>query len=124
MAKGRDPGDRISLCPNPEPVCIRAGGRLIASTRAAVELRETGYPHRQYIPREDVDMAWLVRSDTLTQCPFKGTATYYSIRLEEGIWRDAAWSYESPYEAMAGIKGLIAFAPAVVQQLTGADPTQ
>lgn len=111
-----DPAGRISLQRNSRQVRIRAGGVLIADSQAAIELRETSYPVRQYIPREDVTMELLRRSKTITHCPFKGDATYYSIELDGKTMTDAAWSYEQPFEAMAEIKGHVAFDTRIVEE--------
>jgi len=105
-----DPEGRISVEPNPGRICIRSGDTLIADTHNALELRETGYPARQYIPRADVAMHCLQRSDTVSHCPFKGDATYYSVNIGGTTIEDAAWSYEDPFAAMETIRGHIAFA--------------
>lgn len=105
-----DPEGRITVAPNARRVCIRCGNTLIADTRNALVLRETGYPARQYIPRADVAMEYLQHSDTATHCPFKGDATYYSVVIDGTTLEDAAWSYQEPFEAMEKIRGHIAFA--------------
>lgn len=114
-----DPTGRISLQRNSRQVRIRAGGVLIADSREAIELHETGYPVRQYIPRKDIAMELLQRSETITHCPFKGDATYYSIDLNGETMTDAAWSYEQPFEAMAEIKEHVAFDTRIVEEKFG-----
>ncbi|WP_016855063.1 DUF427 domain-containing protein [Halomonas smyrnensis] len=96
---------RITLHPHSRRVRILAGDTLIADTRNAIELRESGYPHRHYIPKEDVDMAKLSISSTVTHCPFKGDSTYYSLPNIA----DVAWSYEPPIDEMQAIAGRLAF---------------
>ncbi|MBB3139342.1 DUF427 domain-containing protein [Halomonas organivorans] len=96
---------RITLHPHTRRVRILAGDTLIADTCSAIELREKGYPHRQYLPREDVDMSRLSISSTVTHCPFKGETTYYSL----SDIADVAWSYERPVDDMQAIAGLLAF---------------
>ncbi|WP_136068667.1 DUF427 domain-containing protein [Modicisalibacter radicis] len=113
-----DPNGRISLHPHDRRVQVWAGDALIADTRNAIELRETGYPPRQYLPREDVAMQRLTRTDSVTHCPFKGDASYYAIELDDDTLADAAWSYEAPFEAVAAIQGRLAFdSPAIEEQL-------
>ncbi len=73
------PDHPITLTPNRERVLVRAGGALIADTREALILQEASYPPVQYIPRKDVDMNLLQRTDHSSYCPFKGDASYYSI---------------------------------------------
>ncbi|GGX98555.1 hypothetical protein GCM10007160_27620 [Litchfieldella qijiaojingensis] len=104
-----DPAGHISLHLNPQRVRVWVGDTLIADTQNAIELREKGYPHRQYIPRQDVDMERLTRSATVTHCPFKGDASYYSLELDGETLTDVAWSYEQPFDAMADIAGHLAF---------------
>lgn len=62
-----------------------------------------------YFPREAVDAARLVPSDTTSVCPWKGTAHYYSIVVDGAENRDAAWYYPDPKPAAAEIKDRIAF---------------
>ncbi|GEK72002.1 MULTISPECIES: DUF427 domain-containing protein [Halomonas] len=95
----------IILHTHSQRVRILAGDTLIADTRNAIELREKGYPHRHYIPKEDVDMVKLSISSTVTHCPFKGDSTYYS--LPDIV--DVAWSYERPVDDMQAIAGRLAF---------------
>lgn len=111
-----DPTGHISLHPNPRQVRVLAGETLIADTHDAIEMREKGYPHRQYIPRQDVDMQRLSRSATVTHCPFKGDASYYSVELDGETLTDAAWSYEQPFEAMTDIAEHLAFDTRLVDE--------
>jgi uncharacterized protein (DUF427 family) len=92
-------------------VIVTLGGRVIADTSDALTLREASYPPVQYIPRQDVDMAALTRSETTTYCPYKGEAAYFSIPAGGERSIDAIWTYEAPYDAVAGIKGHLAFYP-------------
>lgn len=68
-------------------------------------LREANYPAVQYIPRKDVAMALLARTDHATYCP------YYSIPVGGERSVHAVWSYEAPYDAVAEIKDHLAFYP-------------
>jgi uncharacterized protein (DUF427 family) len=76
-----------------------------------LSLREASYPAVNYIPREDVDMALLERSDHSTYCPYKGECSYFSIPVGGEQARNAVWSYEAPYAAVAEIKNRLAFYP-------------
>lgn len=117
-----DPSGRISLHQHTDRVRIRVGDSVVADTGAAIELRESGYPARLYIPRDDVDMGKLVRSTTVTHCPFKGDASYFSVALDGETLADAAWSYEHPFEAVADIAGHLAFDPRVVDERVDDSP--
>ena len=105
------PDHPIILTANPKRVVVRLGGRVIADTRAALLLREANYPGVNYIPREDADMSLLERTDHATYCPYKGDCSYYSIPLGGERSRNAVWTYENPYAAVAAIKDYLAFYP-------------
>lgn len=99
----------ISVERNPARVIVKLDGRIIADTRNALTLREANYRAVQYIPREDVDMSLLARTDHATYCPFKGDASYFSIRSVDPRMINAAWTYETPHPAMAAIANRLAF---------------
>jgi uncharacterized protein (DUF427 family) len=105
------PEHPITIEENPSRVVVRVGGKIIADTSDALILREESYPPVQYIPRRDVDMAALTRSEHTTYCPYKGDASYYSIAAGGERSRNAVWTYETPFEAMAQIKDYVAFYP-------------
>jgi uncharacterized protein (DUF427 family) len=105
------PDHPITLTANPERVLVRAAGALIADTREALTLREASYPPVQYIPRKDVDMKLLQRTDHATYCPYKGDCSYYSIPGGGERSVNAVWTYENPYPAVAQIKDYVAFYP-------------
>ena len=108
------PDHPITLTPNPARVLVRAAGALIADTREALILQEASYPPVQYIPRKDVDMKLLRRTDHATYCPYKGDCSYYSIPTGGEKSINAVWTYESPYPAVAQIKDYVAFYPSRV----------
>ncbi len=101
------PDHPISVDATPGRVVVKAGGRIIADTRAALSLREANYPPVQYIPRGDADMSALTRSEHTTYCPYKGDCSYYSLPGAP----NAVWTYEHPYPAVAQIEGYLAFYP-------------
>ncbi len=90
---------------------MSVAGRVIADTHEALTLHEATLSAVQYIPRKDVDMAQLERTQHATYCPYKGDAIYYSILAGGSRSVNAVWSYESPYPAVAAIKGYLAFYP-------------
>jgi uncharacterized protein (DUF427 family) len=105
------PDHPIAIEPNPRRVRVSVAGRIVADTRAALTLREASYPAVQYIPRRDVDMALLARTDHGTYCPYKGDCGYYSIPTGGERAVNAVWTYEAPYAAVAAIKDHLAFYP-------------
>lgn len=88
---------------------VRAGGAVLAETKNALELREGDMDAVIYIPREDIAMAFLDKTKKTTHCPYKGDATYYSVVTKSRTLQNVAWSYENPNDAVAGIKGYLAF---------------
>jgi uncharacterized protein (DUF427 family) len=105
------PDHPITVEPNPARVLVRVGGRIVADTSRALTLREASYPPVQYIPRQDVDMTLLERSDHHTYCPYKGDCAYYSVPAGGERSRNAVWTYENPYASVAAIKDHVAFYP-------------
>jgi uncharacterized protein (DUF427 family) len=112
------PDHPISIEANPSRVVVKVGGKIIANTRDALTLREASYPPVQYIPRRDVNMAELTRSEHTSYCPYKGDASYYSIPAGGERSKNAVWTYETPFEGMAQIKYYIAFYPDRVDEIS------
>jgi uncharacterized protein (DUF427 family) len=96
---------------NLKRVVVSVDGKTIADTRRALTLREATYPAVHYIPRQDVDMAQLVRTEYTTYCPYKGDCAYYSLPAGGERSLNAVWTYESPYASVAEIQGHLAFYP-------------
>lgn len=98
---------------------LRAGGAVLGESNNAIELTEGDYPGVIYIPRDNIAMAFLEKSETTSTCPHKGTASYYSIHTKSTLIKDAGWSYETPKSGLEGINGHIAFYPskATVEQV-------
>jgi uncharacterized protein (DUF427 family) len=109
----------ITVEPATERVTVRAGGRIIADSKAALVLREAKLAPVFYIPLADVDQSAITPSDAHTYCPFKGTASYYDVRTDDGPITDAIWTYPEPYEAVAQIAGHVAFYPSRVEITAG-----
>jgi uncharacterized protein (DUF427 family) len=103
---------RIETRPAGVRVRVTFNGEVIADSRDAILLEESRYAPVYYIPRKDVKMERLVRSDNRTHCPFKGDASYFSFK---GGPENAVWSYEQPYDDMSVIKDLLAFYPDKVE---------
>ena len=101
----------ITIERNPARIVVRAAGKVIADTQRALTLREANLPPILYIPREDVGMSLLQRTDHATYCPYKGDCSYYSIPAGGERSVNAVWTYESPYPAVAQIKDYLAFYP-------------
>ena len=105
------PDHPIVIERNPNRIVVSVAGRVVADTREALTLREAHYPPVQYIPRKDVDMALLERTEHATYCPYKGDCAYFSIPLGGKRAGNAVWTYEAPYPAVSAIKDHLAFYP-------------
>jgi uncharacterized protein (DUF427 family) len=108
-------GHRITTKPAKARVRVTFKGEVIADTTDAIALEEamgagksTVAPVVYYIPRKDVKMDRLVRTSHSTHCPFKGDASYFSLRNGP---ENAVWSYEQPIDEMSVIRDHLAFYP-------------
>ena len=109
------PDHRITTKPAGVRVQVKLDGELIADTRDAIAMKEGDYPVVYYFPRKDVNMERLSRSSHQSYCPFKGHASYYS--LKDGA-ENAVWTYEKPYDEMSVIKERLAFYPDKVDSIS------
>jgi uncharacterized protein (DUF427 family) len=105
------PEHPITIEPTRARVVVRSAGHVVAETTRAVTLREGTYLPVQYIPVLDVHAALLQESPTTSYCPYKGDASYFSVVTPRGEVVDAAWAYKDPYDAVASIRGHLAFYP-------------
>ena len=99
----------ITIENNPNRVKVTFHGTVIAETTRALILKEGPLPPATYIPREDVRMSYLRRTDHSTHCPFKGDASYYSVRVGNQTADNAVWTYETPIDSVAQIKDCLSF---------------
>ncbi len=113
------------LTPGPDhPITLEPGarrwralfaGHVIADTCDAVVLREAHLAPVVYFPPADVALEYMSRTDRSTHCPYKGDAAYYTLLMDGQFAENAAWTYETPFPAMEGIAGRIAFYPEKVE---------
>jgi uncharacterized protein (DUF427 family) len=111
------PDHPITVQSNPKRVRVIFNGRVVADTRHALTLREASLAPVQYIPRADVDIAVLGRTAHTTHCPYKGDASYFSLKVDGRVSENAVWSYEEPYPAVAAIAEHLAFYPSRVDSI-------
>ena len=90
---------------------VRAGAEVIGKSDKAVLMTEGSSAAVIYVPRADVDMTRLVRTDRRTTCQWKGDAAYFSVTTADGTLENAVWSYETPKAGLESIAGLLAFYP-------------
>jgi len=105
------PDHPITIEHNSNRIVILVAGHVIADTRDALTLRESTYPPVQYIPRRDVDLTLLERTNHATYCPYKGDCSYFSIPVGRERSINAVWTYEDPYAAVDSIEDHLAFYP-------------
>lgn len=103
------PAHRILVQDHPRQVRIRFGGRTIVDTVGARLLHESNLLPALYVPMADVDADVLTRTDHTTHCPFKGDASYWTVRVDDQVAENVMWGYEDPDEGVAGIDGYVAF---------------
>lgn len=107
----------ITIEKNPKRVRVTFNGHVVADTTRALALKEASYPVVQYIPREDADMAYFESTAHSTVCPYKGDASYFSLKSDGRAAENAVWSYEHPHPAVAAIKDHLAFYPNRVDRI-------
>ena len=101
----RDPSKRVDAMQSERHVRVERDGELLAESRRPVALFETWLPTRWYLPPEDVRLDALTESATVTRCPYKGTARFWSAPGRA----DIAWSYPEPVPECPRVAGLICF---------------
>jgi uncharacterized protein (DUF427 family) len=104
-----DPYKRVDTRRSSRQVEIRVGGQTVARSIRPLLLFETSLPTRYYLPFTDVRIDCLEPSDTVTVCPYKGRARYWSVRAGGVLVRDAAWSYPDPVPENPKIRDLVCF---------------
>jgi uncharacterized protein (DUF427 family) len=108
-SKRPDRHHSITIVHNPSRVIVRVAGKVIADTTAALTFHEDGERPVHYIPRSDVNMAFLQQTSRVTYSSSKGQAIWFAVPLGGARAIHAAWSYDSPLPSVAGIQGHIAF---------------
>lgn len=106
----RSPYVRVDALRSTRHVRVSLDGVTLAESSSPVMVFETGLPTRYYLNRTEVDFAHLEPTDTVSECPYKGTANrYWSVRQGDTVHRDLAWSYDFPTRQLLPIAGLVAF---------------
>jgi uncharacterized protein (DUF427 family) len=107
------PYHKVRETPVGKQVTVELDGQILAQSGNVIRVDEDGSPARYYFPRGDVRMDKLERTETTSECPFKGTAHYFSLSIggggHGGELKDAAWSYEEPFDEHRTLKDRLAF---------------
>jgi uncharacterized protein (DUF427 family) len=99
----------VDILASSRHVRVEVDGTTIAESTSPRLLFETGLPVRYYLPKTHVRMDQLTATDSVTQCPYKGQAEWWSVRADDSVHHDLAWSYRTPLPESQKIAGLIAF---------------
>jgi uncharacterized protein (DUF427 family) len=105
----RSPYTRVDILASSRHVRVEVGGTTVAESASPRLLFETGLPVRYYLPKPHVRMDLLTHTDTISHCPYKGQAEWWSVRAEDGVHEDVAWSYRAPLPESQKVAGLVAF---------------
>jgi len=101
----RDPFHRIDVYDTTRHVRVLLDGRVLAESRRAKMLVETGLPPRYYLPLDDVQIDVLEPSANKTRCAYKGSASHFHALGHE----DVAWTYREPEHDGEPIRDHVAF---------------
>jgi uncharacterized protein (DUF427 family) len=105
----RSPYHRVDVLNSSRHVQVIVGGEIVADSHRPRLLFETGLPTRYYLPKLDVRMDLLEATDTVTRCPYKGKAQYWSVRIGDQVFRDRVWSYSPSLPECPKIDDLVCF---------------
>ncbi|HEY7068433.1 MAG TPA: DUF427 domain-containing protein [Chloroflexota bacterium] len=105
----RDPNHKVEIEPSPRWVRVEVNGQIIADSKRTMLLRETNNRPVYYFPQADVRMDLLTPTDHHTYCPYKGDASYWTIKVGDKVLENSAWGYLDPLEGSEAIKGYVAF---------------
>jgi uncharacterized protein (DUF427 family) len=105
----RDPYKRVDVLPSSRHVRVELDGRTIADSRRPTLLFETGLPTRYYLPPKDVHKEYIQPSDLVTCCPYKGQASYWSVKIGDKVHTNIVWGYPDPIPENPKIRGLVCF---------------
>jgi uncharacterized protein (DUF427 family) len=103
------PDHRVDLEPSHQRIRVLLAGEVVADSARTLTVRESRHDPVSYFPREDVRLERLESTDHETFCPFKGEASYWSVKSADTALENSVWSYEDPFPEVAGLKDYVAF---------------
>jgi uncharacterized protein (DUF427 family) len=109
MVHPRNPYTRVDVLGSSRHVRIEIDGVTVADSHQPRILFETGLPPRYYLPMTDVRLDLLRPSETQSHCPYKGTASYYSVEVDGQVAADVVWYYPTPLPESVKVQGLACF---------------
>jgi uncharacterized protein (DUF427 family) len=105
----RDPYKRVDILASSRHIRVELDGVVLAESRSPRILYETSLPARYYLPLTDLKHDLLRPSETVTHCPYKGAASYWSVQVGDVTHPDLVWCYRSPVAESQKIAGLACF---------------
>lgn len=105
----RDPHTRVDILPSSRRVRVEIDGVTVADSTSPRLLFETGLPVRYYLPKPHVRLDLLEATDSVSHCPYKGQARYWSVRTGDTVHTDIAWSYPTPLPESERVAGHVCF---------------
>jgi uncharacterized protein (DUF427 family) len=105
----RSPYTRIDILASSRHVRVEVDGVTVADSHSPRILFETGLPPRFYLPLSDIRLDLLRPSASHTSCPYKGTASYWSLDTGNGLHEDLVWTYRTPLPESQKVAGLGCF---------------
>lgn len=105
----KHPDYRVDITPTTDRIRILAGDTTVADTGRPLKVIESKHHPVWYLPLEDVDTSLLTPTEHSTYCPFKGHASYWTIRTDETVLENSVWAYQSPYDECLSLKDHVAF---------------
>lgn len=105
----KNPGKLLQVEPSPRRVRVKFAGETVADSTRVLLMREGGHTPVYYFPPADVRKDLMTPTKNSTNCPYKGDASYWSLRVGNRVAENAVWSYRDPYVEMEGIRDYLAF---------------
>lgn len=118
----RDPEKRVDAVPSGRHIRVALDGTTVAESDRTVAVFETHLPTRWYFPPVDVRQDLLEATDSISRCPYKGTARWWSVRTPARVHRDVAWAYPETVVEIPRIAGLVAFLNERVDLIVDGEP--
>lgn len=121
----RNPYTRVDAIRSSRSVRVELEGVVLAESSSPVMVFETGLPTRYYVPRTHVRFEHLLPTDTVSECPYKGTTSaYWSVQVNGATHADLAWSYDFPTRQLLPITGMVAFYNEKVDHVVDGEPLE
>ena len=103
------PAHRLLMQEFPRRVRATFGGQTVFDTTGAMLLHETGLLPQVYVPQAVIRADLIQPTDHHTYCPFKGTASYWSVAAGDRVAENAIWAYPEPVPASRWLQGYAGF---------------